>query len=205
MTNKKESELTQWDLITHYNKSNTNKINHFFGNDCLEELHWGKIFYHLFGEFFNTYRYDINFDHRKVIDELIEKYNIQPNQLIKVERATKLKYSGKEFVMPEYLLIPGKSLMIAINTKEIVIYYGHNIPKEIIMEIKAIADKHWIQKVSKKSFNMLIIKNGDYELAEFDLQDCSTDINLNYNDDFIEIDNIIRNSISEYCKKGLIL
>jgi hypothetical protein len=205
MALKKEKITSLSQTYNYYQKKKSNLNNDYFGFDSREELHWGKMFMHMFDEFYSAYRYKINADYKKIIDDLSIKYNIQANQIIKIERAEKYNYSGYETEHNEYLLIAKESLMVAIHDEGLLVYYGANIPNETLLEIKEIANKHWIKKEIKKSFQMIARSGREYELTEFDLQFDPINININYNDDFVEINEIIINSINEYCKKGLIL
>lgn len=179
--------------------------NDFFGYDSREELHWGKMFLNIFGEFYSVYRYTINISCLKVVDDLTTNFNLNSNQIIKIQKARKANYSGREYDSSEYLLIPCKSIMICVHEDGMLVYYGHNIQFEKIMEIKAIAERHWVKKINKKSFQMITMKDRELALTEFDLPGSSIDVDQNYNDDFIEVDQIIKKSINEYGNKGLIL
>jgi hypothetical protein len=178
----------------------------FFGSDSSEELHWGKIFLHLFGEFFSTYRYRINMNFENFQADLVQKYMPKAGQIIKIERDRKFNITGNEYNFKrEYLLVAKKSLTIAFHDEGILVYYGNDVCFDEVLEIKQIADKNWLPPPRKGNVYMITGQGPGMDITPFELPKCELDIENNYNEDFCDIDRVIKEALNNDHKNGLIL
>ena len=73
-------------------KLNTRNNYDLFGPDIYENLHWGKLFIHLFGEYFSRYTLCRRVNTQELLKSLIQQYSLGQSQVIRIDRAEALLY-----------------------------------------------------------------------------------------------------------------
>jgi hypothetical protein len=177
----------------------------FFGNDTFEELHFGKIFLHMFGEFFSKYRIRREVNAEGLSNALIEKYSLTRKQIIKSDRASMNNLFVTDFGCSEELYILKHGLVVAITSNLVEIIYIPDIQQDEINEIIILAKGFIAPETKTSKFFMIQNSSDSLNLAEFDIRTFNIDLNTHYNDDFIPINDIISKSLKERTKNGLIL
>lgn len=186
-------------------KLNNRKNYDLFGNDLHEELHWGKIFIHLFGEYFSRYWISDNFNTRKLIEAFIKRYSLRQDQIIRLDRALMSDMHNVDYECSETLLILKHGFMVGIGHGRIVLMYGSDITASDTMRVLQIVDEFRIIGTVLRKFHMIQNSNGYFELTDFDIKPYNIDVSTHYNDDFQGIHNLIVNSLSSKNKNGLVL
>ncbi len=176
-----------------------------FGSDNLENLHWGKLFLHLFGEYYSRYSIWRRINNEGLIERLIKHYSLASNQIIRIERTNDQNLYQVDNGTSEVLLILKKGFMISIINCKIDLIYGPNITETERFEVIKLVDEFQIADSSSRVFHMIQQSSGYLELADFDVKPFEVDIESHYNDDFQPIHSQILNSLKTKDKNGLIL
>lgn len=176
-----------------------------FGSDIHENLHFGKLFLHLFGEYYSKYTVWHRIKVSELIDSLIKHYSLEPGQILRIDRTKDEDPLKIDYDLSEVLLIIKKGFMISVANGRIELMYGSGIEEvERIEVIKKIDEfKTDYKKVSK--FHMIQHSEGYFELTDFDIKPFKIDLESHYNDDFQEIHKIITSSLMTKEKNGLVL
>lgn len=182
----------------------TNPTYDVFGNTCMEELHPGKLFIHLFGEYFSRYRIKQTLRNEELIEQLKSNYRLSSNQVIRVDNSKNDNMFALAYDESEVYIILKSSLMLEINRYWLQILYGPSISENELTELIQIIDRFKV-KVQYKQFYMVQNYNGSLELAEFDLKHIILNINTHYNDDFPEINDLVIDSLNIKGKSGIFL
>ena len=102
------------------------------------------------------------------------------------------------------LVVPGKEVIVYVEYSNVTFLYDN---EESVMEfVKTLNDEKYIESVPTIKQIYLVTRGmGGYELVAKEAKDMEVDIRTNYNDDFIEKDQIIRNFLSEDNTSGLVI
>jgi hypothetical protein len=176
-----------------------------FGCDNFENIHWGKLFIHLFGEYYSRYSILRRINNEGLIDRLIKHYSLKSNQVIRIDRVRDESIYQVDYGCSEVLLILKKGFMIGIIDCKIDLIYGTNISEAERLVVIKLVDEYQIADLSSRVFHMIQQSNGYLELADFDVKPFEIDLDSHYNDDFGEIHKKIIESLSAKDKNGLIL
>jgi hypothetical protein len=191
-------------LIKFRKRLSTRKNFDLFGCDNIENIHWGKLFIHLFGEYFSRYSISKKINNEGLIEGLIERYHLKPNQVIRVERA-KEDIFRVDNSASEVLLILKDGFMISILDSGVHLIYGSKITEAERSEVINIVAQFQISDSPSRVFHMIEQTNGYLDLTDFNIKPFEVDIDSHYNDDFKEINTLILDSLSVRNKNGLIL
>ncbi len=176
-----------------------------FGSDNHENLHWGKLFLHLFGEYNSRYSIWRRVNNEGLIERLIKQYTLGSNQIIRIERTNDQNLYQVDYGTSEVLLILKKGFMISIINCKIDLIYGPNISEAERFEVIKLVDEFQIADSASKVFHMIQQSSGYLELVDFDVKPFEIDLESHYNDNFQAIHNKIIESLSKKDKNGLIL
>jgi len=150
-------------------------------------------------------------DKKKLYPLLLEKYHVSSNNIIKGEW---FDHDKNEMDHTDVLLEIGNSCLIYFNVnagcyigdKQVQIIYSHLTSSSLLEEVENVI-KSCIESEEVKSEINLICKydNGGLGLNSFEIPKLNLDLHLNYNDDFMEIDQIIKTRLSKPKDKGIVL
>ena len=185
-------------------KKLTSRRNNYdlFGSDLLEDLHWGKLFVHLFGKYYSRYRIRHGFNNEELIKSLICRYSLEQSQIIRIDWTKEEDLYGVNYRRSEVLLILKNELLFSIIDDKIDIMYGSNIEEAERNEVIKIVDEFKITETVVKQFHMIQYR-GSFELANFDVKPFDIDVETHYNDDFQSIHSIIFDSLKTKIKMVL--
>jgi hypothetical protein len=184
---------------------NIRKNYDLFGCDNLEDLHWGKLFIHLFGECYSRYWIRQSFYSEKLIECLIKRYKLQQSQVLRIDSAKEEDLHKVDYERSEILLILKKGFILDINNGRIDLIYGSKISESERNEVIDIVEEFKIAGPFLRKFHMVQHTNGYFELSDFDIKPFDIDILTHYNDDFQGIHDLITSSLMTKKKNGLVL
>jgi hypothetical protein len=176
-----------------------------FGHDAHEDLHWGKMFLHLFGEYYSRYKVRLSLNNEAFIKCLTEKYSLEPGQIIRIDRTSPDDHLKIDTQCSEVLLIIKEGLFIGVLAYQIDFLYSSNITEAERNEIIELAGTFKITETEIKKFHMVQYSNGMFELADFNVKPYDIDIQTHYNEDFQDIHSLIFDSLKTKEKNGLVL
>ena len=101
-----------------------------FGCDEHEDIHWGKLFIHLFGECFSRYVIRQHVNNVKLIKCLTELYHLHPSQILRIDESCDEDLHEVDYENSEILLILKEGLFFRIANYRINLIYGSNISEE---------------------------------------------------------------------------
>jgi len=188
-----------------FRKLATNNHPDLFGIGINEDFHWGKLFLHLFGQYYSRYRIEHCFYNEHLIESLANHYALDQSQIIRIERAEEKDFYQVNYEWSEITLILKEGLLFTIYDNRVEILYSQKISKIERNDLISHLEKYKVNNTIIKQFHMVKYYRGSFELANFDIRPYDIDIELNYNDDFQDINNLICNSLNEDRKNGLIL
>jgi hypothetical protein len=175
-----------------------------FGSHIHEDLHWGKMFIHLFGEYYSRYRMIQPIVHELFINSLIKRYHLEPDQIIRIEQSERNDFRKTDFQNSEILLLIKKGLCVGVYDDIIDIMYGSKITVVEREEIINHVNEYSIRITPIKKFFM-IQYSGGFDLTDFNVKNFNINIDSHYNDDFQSVHRIITDSLNKKDKNGLIL
>jgi hypothetical protein len=170
-----------------------------------EDLQCGRLFIHIFGEYYSRYRIEHNFLNEQLIQSLIERYALKRNHIIRMDRATNEDFHRIDYEWSEILLILKEGLLLSIYDNRIEILYGSKISDTERNDLIEHIGKYKFTSTIVKQFHMVQYSKGSFELANFDIKPFDIDIETHYNDDFQDIHKLIHDSLNLKDKNGLIL
>ena len=176
-----------------------------FGSDNHENLHWGKLFIHLFGEYFSKYSIIRRVNNKELVNCLIRRYSLEQSQILRVDRVFEETPSEVNYEESEVLLILKQGFMFSIINNRIDLMYGAGISENEKNEVIKLVDEFKIDFAKVKKFHMVQRYYGNLELTDFDIKPFTLDISTNYNDDFLSIHNLITKSFTTKEKNGIVL
>jgi hypothetical protein len=186
-------------------KLNSRKNYDIFGSDNLDKIHPGKLFLHLFGECYSRYTIYRRVNNKVLIESLIKFFSLQPEQILRAERATDESVYEVGYGFSEDMLILKKGFMISILNCKIDLIYGPGISEAERHEVIKVVDEFLISDSSSRTFHMIEQSNGYFELTDFDIRPFEIDIETHYNDDFLDVHTLITSSLNTKGKNGLVL
>ena len=176
-----------------------------FGLDMHEDLHWGKLFIHLFGEYHSRYLLRRRVNSQGLIECLIKRYSLSQSQILRIDRAKEEDAYGVDYEHSEVLLILKKGFMFSTINNRIELIYGSDISEAERNEVIKLVEEYKIEKIKVRKFHMVQHSNGYFELTDFDIKPFEIDIETHYNDDFQDIHSLIIKSLITKDKNGLVL
>lgn len=197
--------------------SNIGALSYNFYNEE-DNIASAKTFTILFGSVANEKHAHFNINIQDAVDYLKSAYDLEnkPNQILKFEylqtinkRIQKLlqgKIAKNNSTVTNYLIILKERLMLELTGNRYKILYDSTINPEEITDISTKLQTFVKAKKTRKSHFYMI--SNDYAglgLTKFKTKKYKIDINLNYNDDFIEFDKNVRKFIKSKNKSGLVL
>lgn len=171
----------------------------------MDELHWGKLFVNLFGEYYSKYSVNIEIDNKAFVERIIQQYSLGQFQIIRNDETDFNKPFQIDHSNSNILLIIKKGLALRIYDKNIEIYYSVYIQENERNEILELVTKFKITREKPSKFYMVKFSIGQFELAEFEVKPFQINIDTHYNSNFEPIHSTIFNALSSKNRNGLIL
>jgi hypothetical protein len=148
-------------------------------------------------------------DKNKLYDLLVERYSLSDHKIIKSQAFD----HEKNALWHSYVLFDiGNYCMVFFNScwgcytgdKLVEIIYSHKTDPTFLKDVEALVKQCILQEEIKSEIN-LICRYDSLCLTSFEIKNINLDLNLNYNDDFIEIDRIIKERLNKPKGKGIVL
>jgi hypothetical protein len=172
-------------------------------------------------QFFNPYTYYYKlykiFPHRhwykdvnktKLLEKLSSEYDLSKATVFKTHIHSQEKYKHfpgvSAYILSEQLMLCLPPIEFG-SSNDVQVYYSDNVKKADLKKILDIVESSYMLKETEKREVFLLMKDGD-KLEFFPMHLQSTNINLElfYNDDFIQINNLIINKLNND-DRGLII
>jgi hypothetical protein len=175
-----------------------------FGNADYENLHWGKLFIHLFGEYFSRYTISHRVKVRELTEALIKYYSLDPGRIIRIDKAGTdiLKVDDDQ---AEVLLIIKHGFMISVSKTRTDLIYVPRISEAERNEVLQRIAEFKIDTKKTSRFHMIQNSMGYFEMTDFEIKPYKIDLETHYNDDFRDIHKLISDSLKTEDKNGLVL
>jgi hypothetical protein len=187
------------------NKS-LNNLNVFSFDD---EIHAGKLYVQLYGEFYSTYSVYTNINIESFIELLIDKYQLGgENFLVKSEYSKPKKIDEIDHASSLYLIRIKDKFLLWVSNYKIVSFYGDSVDFSEIKEISALIKSCKKEKKHKRKFYMITANSHTeygFEFRKFNIKKQELNILENYNNDFEEVDKLIRKFLNTDKLNGLVL
>jgi hypothetical protein len=160
------------------------------------------VFLSMFQTLPNEYKYVINFNKKEFIETVIATYSLQKEDIIYNERnepdeETKLTLN--------FIMFIKRGFIAETCNSGLYLYYDASITLDERQAIIDIATKYKEIKDQKKFFHMVCKSYNDLDLRDFEIKSHEIDLTRHYNDDFGSIDSIIKSSLNDKSKNGIIL
>ena len=176
-----------------------------FGADGSIFIHWGKLFIHLFSDYYSKYWVKQKIDSRRLCKYLIDRYSVERFQILKLEKAVDYNAFDIDTTYTEVLIILKEGLFFGISDDYIQILYSANISDEELRELIQIIDDYKTTQTKENKFYMIKYSDMEFELGDYDVKNVEMDITTHYNDDFQEIHDLIVNLLRTKGQNGIIL
>jgi DNA replication protein DnaC len=180
-----------------------------FGNDFKTDIDPVKYFIHIYNEVPYAYVVYNNINLKHFIRILTEKYNLtQQNYVQKIEFARNKKASKIDWEGSYYFIHLKEQVFMEVSSYKIAFVYSPGIDlssfNDIFVMIKQSKKK---KKYNKKFFMVATSAHSDsgYELSKYNVKKQAVNLEENYNNDFLEINNVITNFLKDDSKNGLVL
>ncbi len=174
-----------------------------------DDIHYGKLFISLYGKFYNSYSIYKKINVEQFLVTLQEKLAIQESQFLIKEEAAKQKHPDQiDYEQSRYFIKLKEKLLIFLSSYKVTFYYSEASDKEEIKNIAKIIDLAKKPKKHKKKFYMIARSNHSeygFELRSFKIKEQKVNITENYNDDFLKVDETIKEFLSTKNANGLVL
>lgn len=181
----------------------------YFGFDSTESLHWGKLFVSLFGSFFSTYSINHSIESDKLISELIDKWGLNNESIIRIERSKKECFTESDPGRSEVFLIIKNEFCVCVHAHAVHVLYGPSIDFDEVRELATTAEMYKTQseKIEQRRKFYMVSRSdhGGLELMDFEVKNYDIDLESNYNDDFLPVHQTIVNTLNENNSSGLVL
>lgn len=165
-----------------------------------------QFFHHLNGETPSvTIFRDI--DKQKLVDNLKQLYGLTRERMILVNR----QYADKSFKIDSGLLILQKDIFlyfpsfIQVGDHQAELLFGCNADEVLLKDLSSVIQNSIKVPEKQRHINLICKSYDGFELKDFPINAAPLDINLHYNDDFLEINEIIEKNLNSTVKKGLVL
>ena len=179
--------------------------NDLFGSDITEDLHWGKMFVHLFGEYYSRYRIRHAVRNEELINSLIERYSVSRQQILRIDRAKESDFFQINYKRTEVLLILKRGLFFGIIDDCIDIIYCSKISEAEKTSIIKLVEEYKVEETVIRKFHMVQYCHGSFELTDFKVKHFDIDFKTHYSSCFSLINSLIVDSLLTKGKNGLIL
>ncbi len=174
-----------------------------------DDIHHGKFFISLYKEVYDTYSVYKNINIELFLKNLKEKFDIgEENYLIKEQYAKSKKIDQIDYTQGSYLIKIKEKFLLFVANYKITFYYAKGVDFENIKGLVEIAKQSRKEKKHKRKFYMISRNNHSeygFDFRRFNIRKQENDIQTNYNDDFVEVDNTIRNFLNTNKSNGLVL
>ncbi len=181
------------------------KSHDLFGEFFIENMHWGKLYFHLFGRYYSRYRIRFNVDSKGLVDRLISFYSLNQNQILRNEMTNNIEFTKVNTEFSETLLILKEGFMIIITDHKTELMYDSGITELEKNRVIKLIEEFKIIALCPSKFYMVQRLQGELNLADFDIKQFDIDLETHYNDDFQTVNSLIFNSLSTLERNGLIL
>ena len=189
------------------NEKQLDNFNIFSSYD--DEIHPGRIFIHLYSELYDTYSVFGNINIELFIQNLEKIHDLgSTNYLMKDEFSKRKKINEIDYNNCTYLVKLKDKLLLYVSNYKIVFYYAISIDFEEIKEIISLVKQSKKEKKHKRKFYMISANSHaefGMEFRKFNIKKQEININENYNDDFLEVDESIRSFLNTDKQNGLVL
>lgn len=175
-----------------------------------ESLNIGRLYMFLYDELYNSYsirgKFNVALLQKEIIDKFPESKEIFKSEIERInEDSTDDELSDGADENWSCVMKLKDKVLIEIELHDVTLYYNKN---EQIHCYQEIIRKHVIKNESKSRFNLIV--NSRYaesglEIEEFDIRKQDVNINDNYNDDFIPVNDAIINFLKEDKNSGLVI
>jgi hypothetical protein len=184
-----------------------NNFNVFSSYD--DEIHPGRIFVHLYSELYDTYSVFGNINIELFIKNLKDIHHIDSSDyIIKEEFSKRKKVDETDYNNCTYLIKLKEKLLLYITNYKIVFYYATSINFDDIKSVISLVKQSKKEKKHKRKFYMISANSHSefgLEFRKFNIKKQEININENYNDDFVEVDETIRSFLNKDKQNGLVL
>ncbi len=184
-----------------------NNFNVFSSYD--DEIHPGRIFVHLYSELYDTYSVFGNINIELFIKNLEKIHHIDSTDyIIKEEFSKRKKVDEIDYNSCTYLIKLKEKLLLYITNYKIVFYYATSTNFDDIKEVISLVKQSKKEKKHKRKFYMISANSHSefgLEFRKFNIKKQEIDLTENYNDDFVEVDETIRNFLNKDKLNGLVL
>ncbi len=174
-----------------------------------DEIHAGKLFVQLYNEFYFTYSVYTNINIDSFISLLTEKYQLsRENFLVKSEYSKPKKIDEIDHASSLYLIRIKEKFLLWVSNYKIVSFYGDSIDFAEIKEVSALVKSCKKEKKHKRKFYMITANSHTeygFEFRKFNIKKQEITLQDNYNDDFEEVDQVIRKFLNKDKLNGLVL
>ncbi|HEX8549628.1 MAG TPA: AAA family ATPase [Cytophagaceae bacterium] len=150
-----------------------------------------------------------NIDKNRLYNLIVEKYRLSDDKVIKSQgfdsEKNELWHSFILFDVGDYCSVFFNSNWGCYsNAKLVEIIYSHKTSAIFLKELEALVKQCIIKEELRSEIN-LICRNETLNLNAFEIPKLELDLELNYNDDFMEIDRIVKSRLSKPKDKGIVL
>ncbi len=165
-----------------------------------------KLFAFYYGKLPNVYSINFSTELKTILKRLNSKYNLSDeNYLIKLEQGCKDQLLKVDYDKSAYLIKIADELLAFVSAGKADIYYSNDIDFSLIKELIQKFKTKRSNKVSTKHFYLLRPESADYSLKSIEVKDFDIDLNLLYNDDFIDFHKRVTDFINDKNTPGIIL
>ncbi|MDD3052606.1 MAG: AAA family ATPase [Candidatus Cloacimonetes bacterium] len=185
-------------------KLNSRKNYDLFGSEDCDRLHYGKLFIHLFGEYFSRYSVCHRVKVQELTEDLIKHYSLESCKIIKTDKAETDIFKADED-KSRALLIVKYGFMVLITQTRTDLIYGTCISEAERNEVLQRISEFKIDTKKTSRFHMIQNSMGFLEMTDFEIKPYKIDLETHYNDDFRDIHKLISGSLMTENKNGLVL
>lgn len=122
-----------------------------FGHNNVTDLHWGKIFIHMFQEYFSTYEINQQVDTNAFITEMCEIYSVHPEQIIRNDKTLRNDPKNLNYNRSEILLILKEGLFVSVCENNVTIMYSSKIKFRDLEDIIDVTTKFKNEKKKRQT------------------------------------------------------
>ena len=178
----------------------------------LVENRHAKIFenYYLESKAFYMYRFRAipcmtfidDIDVSKAFEHIQKKYS---HRIVDIYQACIFNRKVEKHQFSKTLFVLDNKIIIELSANYARILYPNNLYHIADKLIIAMNDYKLPEKKEDFEINIITFSNNSLDLKSLDIKPTILDLNLYYNDDFAEVDTIIRNRLSRQNDKGIVL
>ncbi|MDR3705820.1 MAG: AAA family ATPase [Paludibacteraceae bacterium] len=171
------------------------------GGHYNESFDFGKLYMSLFGSVYSSLEIDREVFVKKLFGEIVREFNVTKDKIFTnaFEEECKIDYDYISF----FIIIKERFCVGIDRTSSATILFDSDVIKPDLLKLYRIIKRNRKPELSLKKFYLIDKVSGKFSLSECEIKDCLMDVNLNYNDDFNEINSIIKTSLTER-KNGII-